>query len=153
MRIPQSIIAPILVGLILLSRISSDERASAPVSAQFIPLIPSPVNRPELAHGSLTASSPVPAPLRRLAEAAPPPRLLLTEDLILALDEGRSLEEMRPVILSLYPELKPDFQPNWMGQHSNQIRAAAHRYRLRLELIDVVLSEYAGLSISDSDSE
>lgn len=143
MRIPQSIIAPILVGLILLSQISSDDHSSPPVSAQFIPLIPSTVNRPELAHGSLTASSPVPASLRRRAESAPPPRLLLTEDLILALDEGRSLEEMRCVILALYPELADFFHQDLRLQQPNKMRRAAEHFRLRQELTRVVLADYS----------
>lgn len=143
MRIPQSIIAPILVGLILLLRISSDEHSFPPVSARVIPLVPSPVNRPELAHGSLTAISPAPAPLRRLAEAAPHPRLLLTEDLILALDEGRSLEEMRAVILALYPELADFFHQDLRFQQPNKMRRAAEHFRLRQELTRAAVADYS----------
>jgi hypothetical protein len=80
-------------------------------------------------------------------------RIRLLETLILGLAENQSLNELRFEIVALYPELTPEFQPNRIGQHSNPIRAAAHRYRLRLELINVVISEYAGLSDSDSDSD
>jgi hypothetical protein len=143
MRMPQRIIVPTLIGLILLFRISSDEHSAPPVSARLIPLVPSPINRPQLAYSSLTAISPAPAPLRRLAESAPPPRLLLTEDLILALDEGRSLEEMRPVILALYPDLADFFHEDLRRQQPNKMRRAAEHFRLRHELTRVVLADYS----------
>lgn len=97
-------------------------------------------------------------PIQSRAAISPPDtelenRIRIVESLILGLAENRPLEEMRPQILALYPELGPDFKPNWASQHPNKIRAAAHRYRLRLELIEAVLSEHAALMIWDRNSD
>ncbi len=126
-------------------------------------IAPDGVRRPSFADLQLARpiSPSLPAPPLRIRSHTPAPvvyseaeiRIQLLERLILGLADNRSLDELRFEIVSLYPELVPDFQPNWMGQHSNPIRAAAHRYQLRRELIDVVISEYAANSDSDLDSD
>jgi hypothetical protein len=136
----------VLVALILCSHIPPD-------GVRPLPLADLPSAPP--------ISPSLPAPPVQIRIHTPPPvantgfetRIPLLETLILGLADGRPLDELRFEIVTIYPELTPDFQPNWIGQHSNPIRAAAHRYRLRLELINVVVSEYAGLSDSDSDSD
>ncbi len=143
------VIRVIWIGLVVLtlsSHIAPDGVRPLPVPH----LQSAPATSPALPTPPLPIRSHAPA---TVANTEFETRIWLLESLILGLANNRPLDELRFEIVALYPELKPDFQPNWMSQHSNQIRAAAHRYRLRLELINVVLSEYAGLSISDSDSE
>lgn len=87
------------------------------------------------------------------AELRPDRRTLALEELILGLAENRTLDELRFQILALYPELTPDFQPEPTQNRPNQIRAAAHRYWLRQEIINVVISDYRERMIADQGSD
>lgn len=81
-----------------------------------------------------TLRSPYPELMRRMRRI---------EDLILGLHEEQSLDELRPLIVALYPELEPDLVPYSPSSEVNRVRFAAYRYRLRHELISVVLRDYA----------
>ncbi len=62
------------------------------------------------------------------------------EELVLGLAEQKSLQELRPWILTVYPELVRDLDPAQF-RHPNRMREAFHRW-LRGELEEAVASDY-----------
>jgi hypothetical protein len=68
-------------------------------------------------------------------------RQLALEDLILGLAAHKTLDELRPCILVVYPELLPDLEPAQLS-HPNRIRAAFF-FWLRGEIEATALLDYA----------
>ncbi len=128
-----------LIALALLYPSLPEAHAPRPTPAQLTPVVQS---RPKPSPWS-PYNGPAPRLLFRPVECPPSARLILTEDLILGLAEGRSLTELRVPILSLYPELAAALDGTPGLPRKNAIRRSANLYRIRQELTAVVLADYA----------
>lgn len=131
------------LALNLLSLILPEAHAPPPAPSQTTRVVHPPASRRPCLSLFKGASEPASKASFRPVEANQPARLILTEELILGLAEGRSLVELRVLILALYPELVAALDETLGPPRKNAIRRSADLYRMRQELIAVVLAEYA----------
>ncbi len=132
-----------LIALALLSPRLPEAHAPRPAPARVTPVVQSPEPRRTKSSPWSPENRPAPKLLFLPVEGPPSARLILTEDLILGLAEGRSLTELRVPILSLYPELAAALDETPGLPRKNAIRRSADLYRIRQELTAVVLADYA----------